>query len=88
MGHYSVILDYNACGLMLVYSSLGCHHGLLVIHRFPDDNLTVLDDCCCITKYEISCTRYDSFTIELAMRLCIQGILVSIHSAIAKSRQV
>ncbi|KAK6254279.1 hypothetical protein SCA6_015584 [Theobroma cacao] len=63
---------------------MSCHDVLLVVHGLPNNEQRVLDDRIGVAKYEIDSARYDAIPVELPMGLNVEGVLVSIHSAVVK----
>jgi hypothetical protein len=67
---------------MSVNPTLGRNEILLVFQWFTDSNKAVLEDGCCISKDEINSAGNDTASVELAVCLCIQGILVSLKTTV------
>jgi hypothetical protein len=67
---------------MSIDPTLGCNNILLVFQWFPDSNKAVLEDSSCIPKDEINSAGNDTASVELAVSLCIQGILVSFKTTV------
>lgn len=80
-GLYSTILQRNPCVLIRIFPPLCCDHVFLAGSWFPNKNETVLEDCCCISKYKINSALDCAVLIKLTERMCIQSILIRNHLA-------
>jgi len=75
-------------GLAPVYPPLGCYDALLVVHWLPDYHLAVLEHCGCVAKNEVDGAGDGAISIELAVGVGIEGVLVPIHLAVIEDGHV
>jgi hypothetical protein len=81
-------LDDEASGLTRLVPSLSCDDALLVVQRLPDDQFAVLENSNSIAKDEVNCACDGAVTVELALGVGIEGVLVTIYLAIVEDRHV
>ena len=70
-------MNRDARVLVRVFSILGREGDFLGSHGLSGVYVTVLEDYGCISKYEVYCSIYVTFTIELAVRVYVQRVLVT-----------
>ena len=74
-------MNRDARVLVRVFSILGRDGDFLGSHGLSGVYVTGLEDYSCISKYEVHCSVYITFTIELAVGVYIQRVLVTSYFA-------
>ncbi|KAL0918547.1 hypothetical protein M5K25_010561 [Dendrobium thyrsiflorum] len=64
----------------MILSTLSCNCDLLERQCLSCEDLTVLEDCLAITKYEVNGAVDMTITIELTQGMCIEGILITFNA--------
>jgi len=73
-------VDHNARVLIWVLPSLGRHGVLLIAHRFSDVDVAALEHGYCITENEVDGAVNVTVTVELALRVDVECILIALEA--------
>jgi len=80
-GRNGALLNRGAGVLVRVLLALGRDGVELFWHRLSRLDVALLEDHGCIAKDEINGACDGAFTVELAVGVCVQGVLVPIEEA-------
>lgn len=81
-------MDRDSGGLPWVVPSLGRYHVGLVLHGLSNEDLAVLDNRCSVAEDEVHRAIDVAVTIELALGVDEEGVLVGFEAAPVEDRAV
>jgi len=86
--YYVTLLNRSSCVLVWIFSSLGCHHVLLVTHGFSSRQVALLKHNGCVSEYEINGASHKGVSVKLSVGVGIESVLVSINPASVYDRSI